>query len=292
MATLFDLLVRHRLDVAKFGRREASVVLGLMAREDAELVALLRRVLPGLPVGNVAAAPTQELLRALRELRRTTFGAAHDRLAGDLVQLGQLEGDVIGRLTRRALGVPVAFNPVREGAIRSALARPMFSGVNGTGRTLQGWFDAMRAADQGRLVEAVQLGVLRQEPVDDIVRRIAGTRANRYADGLLAVGRREAETAAITAVVTVANQAQVEWGKANADVVVGMQRVEMMDERTCEECQGEHGKLVPTGARVPEGYELTEPPPAHPRCRGALLPELDLDALVDRVPDEPTRSAA
>lgn len=287
MATsrIFDSIVRHRIDLQRYTRREASVLLGIMAGEDAKLVGLLRERLPRI----VTPGQVDELMHSVRGMRAASFGKVRDVLAGDLVELGKVEGTVATRLAQTAIGVPVPFNPVREQAIRASLSQPMF-GAGRDGKTLAGWFDGLKAADQGRLTEAVQLGIRRQETVDAQVRRIAGTRANDYADGLLAIPRRAAESAVRTGVVHIANVAQKEWGKANADVVIGFERVEMLDERTCEECAAPDmaGAFIPNGDREPPaGMELARHGELeHPNCRFTTVPVFDLDALADKMPDE------
>lgn len=291
---IFDAVIRHRLQLQRYARKEAAVILGLFGREDAKLVELLRGRLPRLSVGNVGAAHVAELLDAVRAMRGASFETVRDAIRGDLVELGRVEGVAVGRLARGAIGLPVPFNPVRQQAIAASLSQPIFGGGRGAGVSLEAWFADLRAADQGRLTEALQLGIRRQEPVDVQVRRIAGTRANRYADGLLAIPRRAAETAVRTGVVHVANVAQREWNRQNADVVIGSEWVSMLDKRTCEECEGLHGGFAGNiGRPAPDGMvDLGDvAPPAHPSCRCTLVPVFDLDALTDKVPDEDQEAA-
>lgn len=287
MRRLFDSIISHRIDLQRFSRREASIVLGIMGGQDAELVEMLRRRLPHL--NGVDRRAAAELIGAMRKMRRAAFDSVHDKLRGDLVELGKVEGAAISKIARATVGVPIAFNPVRENAIKASLSQNVFSGGRGAKQTLGGWFDTLAAADQGRLSEAIQIGIRRQEHVDDMVRRIAGTREAGYADGLLSISRRGAETAVRTGVVHVANAAQREWNRANEDVVIGSRWTSVLDERTCDECRDLDGGFVPNGDReAPDGMEDLGDvaPPAHPNCRCTLVPELDLDALADRMPDE------
>ncbi len=294
--SIYDAIIRHRIDLQRYSKREAAVVLDLMGHEDSRLVTMLRGRLPHLAPGVTGAPRTAELLGSVRALRAESFARVRGQLAADLFELAKVEGAAIERIAVTALRAPVRFNPLREGALRSAVADPIFGGGRGAGQTLTQWFSSMAQADQQRLRGAVELGVNRQEPVDVQVRRIAGTRANGYQDGLLSISRREAEAAVRTGVVHVANAAQVEWNRANADVVTGSQWVAMMDERTekCDVCPGLDGGFVPNGhSPAPAGMEdLGEvSPPAHPNCRCTLIPIFDLDALADKVPDEQEAAA-
>ncbi len=188
----------------------------------------------------------------------------------------------------RSIFAQAGMSPVPRVPFKQGFESQLFDGGRGAGRSLSQWFGDLAEADQRRLSGAVQLGIQRQEHIDAQVKRIAGTRANGYQDGLLAISRREAESAVRTGVVHVANAAQHEWAKANDDVVTGLQRVEMMDERTCEECEAENGKFISLNdGPAPDGMELSSSDGLlHPNCRMTTVPYFDLDALADKLPDQ------
>ncbi len=274
-----DAVIHHRIQLQRHSRREAAVVLELMGREDARLVQLLRTRLP-----RAAAGQTSGLLAEVRGLRREGFGRVRSLIGNDMRALARVEGEAIAKMAIGAIGVPVTFNPVRAAQLRNAVAEQIFGGgAHGPGRTLAGWLATIAEADRVRLFAAVDLGVRKRETIDDQVRRIAGTRAAGYADGVLAVSRRQAESLTRTAVVHAANAAQKEWAAANADVVTGLEQVEVLDERTCEECEELNGKIW--------GVDDDQVVPVHLQCRGTLVPIFDLDALADKVPDAPADAA-
>jgi hypothetical protein len=79
---------------------------------------------------------------------------------------------------------------------------------------------------------AVRQGLLQGEAIGDIVRRLRGTKANGFKDGVLAIQRRNAEAVVRTAVSSVANSAREATWKANDDLVKGVQWVSTLDDRT------------------------------------------------------------
>lgn len=287
-ATLFDSIVRQRINVQRAGRRTAAAVLRVLADEDARLVEVLRQRLPHLKAGDIGAARIKELLRAVRELRTESFGKVRTTLREDLLELARIESEAMGRMAGAVMGGEV-FNPVRAEAVRFAATGDPFAGGRGAAKTLSQWVGDLATGDRQRLLGAVQMGVRRQELVDTMVRRIAGTRALKYQDGILAVSRRAAETVAITAVNHVANAAQVAWGESNSDVVVGWEWTSVLDGRTCPECGTLNGGFVPNGdGTTPRGMKVLgdRSPPAHPRCRCALIPVFNFDRVAARLPDQ------
>lgn len=277
---LFDAIIRHRIDLQRYSKREAAIVLELMGQGDAELVQLLRTRLPRVTPGR-----TGELHDEVRSMRRASFSRVGSRLGQDLGALARLEGAAMERFARTAVGAPVVFNPIRQAQLRHAVSAQIFGdGATGAGRTLEGWLATIADADKTRLFDAIDLGVRKRETVDDQVRRIAGTRAAGYADGVLAVSRRQAESLVRTATVHAANAAQKEWSKANADVVTGMEQVEVLDDATCSKCERLNGRIWDVREDDEAGQDAIVP--VHLNCRGGLVPVLDLDALAEKVPDE------
>jgi hypothetical protein len=286
---LFDAMVRHQLDLARYTRREAAVILRLLERHDAKVLAMLRQRLPHIRPGDISGARVRAILATAKEMRLDAWRDAHGRLRDDLVELGKVESAALARIVQASIPFPVTVNPIRAATLRDVVTGQPFAGGHNATSTLRQWFGRLAQADQQRLMGAIQLGVRGQETVDTMVRRIAGTRSRGFADGVLAISRRAAETAVRTAVNHVSNGAQLEFGRANADVVAGWQWVGMLDERLCPSCASRRGKFVPNGdRRPPSGMELLgdESPPAHPNDRCTLVPVLDLDGLARQIPDQ------
>jgi SPP1 gp7 family putative phage head morphogenesis protein len=109
------------------------------------------------------------------------------------------------------------------------------------------------------MTQAIRLGLVQGESTDKIVARVRGTRGARYADGVLDISRRSAQSIVRTATTHVSNQAARHTWKANANVVKGWQFVSTLDSRTTVTCAALSGQVFPVG----EGPI----PPRHIRCR-------------------------
>jgi SPP1 gp7 family putative phage head morphogenesis protein len=286
---IFDSIIRHRIDLASFARGEAAAVVGILSAEDQKLVMLLRQRLPNLKPGDLAASRTKALLKAVRDLRKVSLTKAQRRTRDGLLELVKAEGAAVERMTKAAIGTPVAAVPATARALRGAVVRTPIAAGPAASRTIGQWFGKMQADDQRRLQGALVQGISRQETVETMVQRIAGTRKLGFRDGALAITRREAEVAARTSVVHAANTAQLEWNRANADVVSGSEWISILDDRTCSLCASYNHGFVPNGdAPPPKGMRVIDAgmPPAHPQCRCTLIPVFDLDRLAAKIPDK------
>lgn len=131
-------------------------------------------------------------------------------------------------------------------------------GANG-GAMLEPFFDDMSATEVKRIQGAVRSGYAQGETTQQIIRKIRGTKAAGFSDGLLAISKRNAETITRTALQHAAQQARNEVWKKNSKVIDKVRIVATLDMKTSTICQSLDGQVFPidSGPR----------PPFHPRCR-------------------------
>lgn len=120
----------------------------------------------------------------------------------------------------------------------------------------------------------VREGVRSGWTIQEMTRRIVGTKANNYTDGLLETSRSHATTMAITLCSGVANNTKDQFYQANDDVVIGVEWLDTLDSRTCSRCGGLSRKRWKTKEPHPV-------PPAHHNCRCVLIPVTELTDLGD-----------
>lgn len=283
----FDAIVRHRIDLQRYAKREASVVLRLMAETDSETARMLRDRLPNLKAGDIRAARAKALIKSVKEQRREGIAHVYGAFRRDVIDLAKAEAETVGRMMAATVRAPVSFNPIDAARMRAAVLDTPMAGGRTAASTLSQFFGDMAVGDQRRLLGAIQLGISRDQTTDTMVKTIVGTRANGYTDGVMAITRREATQAVRTVVNHVANSAQLEWAMANRDVCIGLEISNILDERTCDECRDLDGKFYPTtDAPAPDGMETTDKiPPIHRQDRCATVPVFDLERLATKMPD-------
>lgn len=262
---LADILVRHALASEKYGKGLADKIVRLLNSGDADLVAqIAARYVQiegsGLDRGPATTKRLNDLLEAVRATNAQVYSRIADALPVELQKVAGHESDFATRAAKSA-GASIS--------TATTLPSPQFlrtlvetSPIDG--RLLGSWINGLEAARLDRLEQAVRIGLLQGESTDGLIKRIRGTKANGYRDGILDISRRSAQTLAITANATVQNAARLETFRNMA----GINFVEwsaILDSRTSAICQSLSGQIWPIDAPHPT-------PPAHPRCRSMLLP--------------------
>jgi hypothetical protein len=132
--------------------------------------------------------------------------------------------------------------------------------------------------------------VIRGQTADDVARRLAGTRRAGFADGALAITRRNAETVARTAINHVSNASRDLFFDENADILVGKRWTATLDGRTSPICRANDGRIKPVpgqeklaakhGGLLPQSAVL----PAHLNERSVWIGILDAVGVVGERP--------
>lgn len=143
------------------------------------------------------------------------------------------------------------------------------------GKVMQDWWDELATDTQKRLTTQVGIGLSQGETADQIVRRVRGTQANGYRDGVLQATRQQAAAIVRTTSGHVTTQAREATYAEMEDVLDGVQWVATLDTKTCPVCGPLDGKIFP----VKEGPR----PPAHWNCRCTTAPVTkSLDAILGK----------
>lgn len=160
-------------------------------------------------------------------------------------------------------------------------------------RTLRQAIGDLAASDIRRIEGALQLGIVQGEGSDELVRRIVGRRANKYADGLVSITRRDAEAVTRAAVTHVSNAARAEVFEANEDIILGLRVVATLDGFTSTVCKVLDGQVDVIGDhKLPKGEVALQVPGSRPPfhnwgCRSVMVPVLSWSGLADRVGERP-----
>lgn len=277
----FNAALRHQVDVRRFTAGEVKETLRLLEEADRELVARLRDRLARLgPTLDFTSARYQRMLSEIRDLRQSVVDTLARRTTAQLEILVGQEAAAEQALLSRAIPIEVSFATVPVQALRAIVTEQPFQGS-----LLSEWFETLGAADQRALRRSIQLGLTQGESIPNIVRRVAGTRDAGYADGALAITRRNAESVVRTAVNHVSNAArEATWG-ANADIIAALRVTATLDGRTTPICQALDGQLAPVGDKpLPADAVALQPPearpPFHVGCRTVMVAVIDGVGLV------------
>jgi SPP1 gp7 family putative phage head morphogenesis protein len=259
---IHDQAVRHRVGLSRYSNTLVRQVIALLNRTDLDVVARLASGDFG--DRKHSQSELESLLTEIRVMQAHGWHAIGEHVDEAVNGLTGAEVDFQQRLMQgAAASVQVELQSMRltVGQVVAAVrARPF------EGRFLKEWLAETEAGAARRVRDAIRMGWVEGQSIPDIVRRIRGTRAAKYRDGILETSRRSAETMVRTAVTHVSSVAAQQIYEDAGPVVVGVEWVATLDLRTSVICASLDGQLFP----VDKGPR----PPAHPNCRSTTIPRL------------------
>lgn len=247
-----DKLIRHQIGLFRHGSGVTKEILRIMAKtekdlleqiwaytgEDKRLKALLQTVYD---IQDAAINPTKTLMKKR------------------LQDLSEYEVEYNKTLIEGA--IPVKLNmvmPTSPMILAIATDQPF------AGKLLDEWVEDLTDSAKRNIRDVLRVGMVEGQSVDQMARRIRGTRAMQYRDGLMEISRRHAQAMVRTAVIGTADAARTMLYKENAELIAKVQWCATLDTRTCPVCGARDSQTFPidSGPR----------PPAHIGCRCCTVP--------------------
>lgn len=268
---LYDATVRHSIDLVRYSNGAVRRILALLNRVDADLADQLSRAMERLPASAFTVDRLDALLKDVRQLNADAYRQVSGALAVELRDLAAYEIGYQHQLFD-SLGIEYSTRGVTAGqAYAGAMARPF------QGRLLKEWETGLEANRAQRLRDAVRMGYVEGQTNQQIVQRIRGTRAAGYADGLLEIDRRHAESLVRTAVGHTAGFARDRWYETNDDIIGALAWVSTLDSRTSHMCRLRDGLRFHPETHKPMGHAVpwgAGPGRLHWQCRSTSVPVL------------------
>ena len=203
----------------------------------------------------------ESMLAEIDAMLAGVLGRFSRQLQLDLREFAEHEAGFAARLLDNA-GF-VASVPAAEAVWAAATTDPLAAGK---GKLLSGFIADWSESEREAVTGAIRMGVAQGQTVPQIVQRIRGTKANRYADGLLATTKRHAEAVVRTSVAHVGTVARGATYSANADILKGVQWTSTLDQRTSSQCRSLDGRVF--------AMDKGPRPPIHVNCRSVVIPLL------------------
>lgn len=262
---LHDRIVRHAISLQRYGNGVVGRLIAILNKADAELFAALFEALENMP-GTFKAARLEELLASVRAINEAAYNRIGRELKDELRAFVAAETEFQSQLLIRAAPVNVSFAAVSaEQVFTAAYAQPFRISKDGAVPMAQ-YLSGLSSARAKLVRDAVSLGWLEGQTIDQVVRRIRGTKAKGFEDGLMEAPRRHVEGMVRTAINHMSNTTSQRVWKANDDLVKGWRFVATLDSRTSMRCASLDQSVHPVG-KGPI-------PPLHINCRSTSIPEL------------------
>jgi len=259
--SLYTVMTRHSVLLERLKAGQTKKLDAFLREQDRAIRAILTR-------DGIGEYRRERLENLLAEINAILLGINLQftrSLESDLRELAAHEGSFAVRALE-VTGLTVAL-PTAGALWAAARTDPLqVQGAN-KGKLLESfikdWSDGQREAVTGAIRAAVAQG----QTIGETVTAIRGTKAANYADGLLAIQKRQAEAVIRTAVAHVGDAARRETYGMNADIVKGEMWSSTLDNRTTDICMSLDGRI----------FELDKGPrpPAHVNCRSVMVPVLN-----------------
>jgi SPP1 gp7 family putative phage head morphogenesis protein len=132
-------------------------------------------------------------------------------------------------------------------------------------------------------------GIILGETNQQLVRRLRGSKALNYTDGIMNISRRDSDALVRSSVQSVSNNARYKTLEANASLIEFYQHVSTLDSRTSTVCAVRDGLRWYADSKKPYGHNIAfQVPPIHWNCRSTLIPIIKGVEL----PDDPIRASS
>jgi len=281
-----DAVIRNQIAIRGYSADLVGRVDRLLMKADRELAEMIRARLPRdkREFFDFKTEKWRLLLNDIQKARRELLVQYRAIVRSDLVRLGVLEAQTETDILEKAIPIEYALgSPSIEVLTSISRSRPF------RGKLLKDWFKGITQSDMARIRQQLQIGMSQGESINSIVRRLIGTRAGNYQNGVMATTRREAKAIVRTSVIHVSQNARNEVWDANADIIDARIWGSTLDGRTTHGCISRDGKGAPIGGKpLPEGVTALVPinirPPAHINCRSVMFGYIDGVGLIGSRP--------
>jgi len=178
-----------------------------------------------------------------------------------------------------AIGVPLFRRQVTENQVNAVMKRS-----NLQGHSSNKWWKEQEKNLSFKFEGQMRQGYLAGEDVGDLAKRVRGTKANNYKDGIMNVTKSQAETLVRSSVQTVSNEARLSTIEENDDIAKGVRWLSTLDGRTTDICKSLDGLRWDLPDYKPNGHDKEFPgPTAHWGCRSTQVPVLpDINELLNK----------
>ena len=260
--TIFDALVHQQIDNSRYSQQQVKELVGLLNEADKEILAKIAKATDG----TFTKSRLEALLKETRATVDDTYQTIQSNLRDEMLSFAAHSDDIAGSIL--ASQMPVHWNPVAMTSNQYAAILDKTPIRLGKDKALlfDEVFSSLAAGKEEKVRSALRLGMVQGESMPDLIKRIQGTKANGYSDGILEGSRRDLANIVHTTVQHTSNQAAHTSMMNNADVLNGWIYVGTLDSRMCSYCAQSYGQKFALG----QGPI----PPKHVGCRCFQAPDV------------------
>ena len=255
---LLDDMIAHQIGVLRFSGSVRNKIWKALDATEADIKAQIKAA------GGIG-------IKSQAQIRLRGWKAAREEWFSDIHGLAQAEPEFLQTVIAGAVPVQLGTTLPSSQALRDIVTSRPFEG-----KTLKEWADNIQRADLARIEDQIKIGLIQNESLPQISRRIVGTVAQRGRDGVTQITRRHAATITRTVVSGVASDARQQFLSLNKDIAPKKLFVATLDSRTTKICMRFDGSV----------WDVDDPNapvfPLHFGERSLYSPSIDGVAVGDR----------
>jgi len=263
-------LLKHDIDLMRVDAGTRRQILGVLKGLEKDAMTKLAKF--GTMSGAIAT-PTIKQAELIAQSIAPTIKKAYtqmtDLLGDTMVKVGGHQSDIVLTELNRAVTVDLGLKKLDLNVLKTLPGKTMIEGA-----PIAQWFNKQSEDLQTKFLNQMRMGIVNGESIPEIARRVRGTAANGFKDGIMQASRSQAQTLTRSAVMASANKARLATYAQNAAVIKGMQWLSTLDSRTSDICKGLDQESWYLGGDPipPTKTPFLGPPPAHFNCRSTLVP--------------------
>lgn len=152
------------------------------------------------------------------------------------------------------------------------------------------WWKKQNANLRDKFIRQMNEGVAQNETIAELIRRVRGTKAAGYSDGIMEASQRDAEALVRTSIQAAANGARLRQYEAS-EAIKALQHLSTLDSRTTLICMARDNLMWDKETKRPLGGHNKRflNPPLHFKCRSTIIGLVhslaELERLGFRIPD-------
>lgn len=262
MEPLITSTTRHQVYLERLKAGEIKKVEDFLLRAEKSV----RERLSSYDLTEISRRRLERLLDAIERDLRAIYGDYQSALFGTLDELAEYEAQFEARNLANAIDDFEAVIPSIDQILSAVREDPLSIRTAQGGSLLEPFIREWTELQTTRVSGAIRQGFFEGEGTAAIIRRIRGSAANNYKDGILAMTQRSAGILVRTSLQHVATSARRRTWEMNSDIVKRYQWVSTLDHRTSQICRSLDGQIWEVG-KGPL-------PPIHLSCRSTVVPVL------------------
>lgn len=269
---LQDATIEHSVHVERFSNSTVRKIIARLNLVNERLARELQEAIDKMPQSTFKIERLESLLFSVNKTLKESFGDASKQLQIELEDFAKYEASFQEMMLKDVLPAQVSVASISGNQVYAAAMSRPFQGV-----MLRDSLEGIDAVTRAKIRQTISAGIIEGRTTQQIVREIYGTRANKYADGLMQKSRRDVETIVRSSISHVSSVGREMSNKANEDIIKALKWVSTLDLRTSEKCRVRDNLLYTPVTHKPIGHSipwLSGAGNLHYSCRSVSVPVL------------------